>query len=490
MLKYRSRLAWFPIAFFLALVLAACSNSSDSSSDDGSQAVTIGSQTGTISSGTAGSATFAAATVNVADGTAGTITWYGSSDGSSAASAPAGVKAEVSAVSSGSATVTMTADSSALSGSYYFKLTEGSAGSSVATLTISMAWQAVGIAGLSPGTASSPSLAFDSSGTPYVAYRDGGNSAKATVMYYDSSSSSWKALGFAGFSSGSADFTSLAFNSAGTPYVAYMDYGNGEKATVMYYDSSSSSWKTLGSAGFSAEGGVNYTSLAFDSSGTPYVAYMDYGNGEKATVMYYDSSASSWEALGSAGFSSGSAKYASFAIDSSGTPYVAYQDGANGNKATVMYYDGSSWNVLGSAGFSSGTANYTSLAIDSSGTPYVAYKDGINSYKATVMYYDSSSSSWKTLGSAGFSSETIDYTSLAIDSSGTPYVAYSDDGSSGKATVMYYDSSSSSWKTLGSAGFSSGYVDCPSLAIDSSGRPYVAYQDYGNSYKVTVMCYK
>ena len=46
-----------------------------------------------------------------------------------------------------------------------------------------------------------------------------------------------------------------------------------------------------------------------------------------------------------------------------------------------------SWQVVGSAGFSAGQADYTSLAIDGSGVPYVAYQNGANDYKATVMKY-------------------------------------------------------------------------------------------------------
>jgi hypothetical protein len=47
------------------------------------------------------------------------------------------------------------------------------------------------------------------------------------------------------------------------------------------------------------------------------------------------------------------------------------------------------WQTVGSAGFSAGLATFTSLALDASGTPYVAYKDGTNSSKASVMKYGS-----------------------------------------------------------------------------------------------------
>jgi ABC-type phosphate transport system substrate-binding protein len=146
-----------------------------------------------------------------------------------------------------------------------------------------------------------------------------------------------------------------------------------------------SSWVTVGSAGFSADA-VDYPSLAIDGSGMLYVAYADWGNGYKATVMKYNGG--SWVAVGSVGFSAGDAEYTSLAIDGSGTPYVAYVDWGYAAKATVKKYNGSSWVTAGSTGFSAGQAEWTSLAIDGSGTPYLAYKDWSTSYqKATVMKY-------------------------------------------------------------------------------------------------------
>jgi hypothetical protein len=101
--------------------------------------VNIASQSGILTSGTAGSATFAASTVNIADGTTGTISWYTSSDGTTAGSAPSGITPTVSAVAGNASTVNMTATMAIMAGSYYFKASFGSATSSVATLTIGAA---------------------------------------------------------------------------------------------------------------------------------------------------------------------------------------------------------------------------------------------------------------------------------------------------------------------------------------------------------------
>ncbi|MDR2711401.1 MAG: hypothetical protein LBB65_08810 [Burkholderiales bacterium] len=158
--------------------------------------------------------------------------------------------------------------------------------------------EAVGSVGFSASLAYNPSLAIAPDGTLYVAYGDGGSSYKATVMRFDSGSNSWQAVGSVGFSAGIAYNTSLAIAPDGTPYVAYVDSGSGYKATVMRFDSVSNSWQAVGSAGFSA-GDVNYTSLAIAPDGTPYVAYEDGGNGSKATVMRFLNASPSGARVGS-----------------------------------------------------------------------------------------------------------------------------------------------------------------------------------------------
>ena len=155
--------------------------------------------------------------------------------------------------------------------------------------------------------------------------------------------------------------------------------------------SDAQTWNPVGSAGFS--GGVSeYTSLAIDKSGTPYVVYSDYANSGRATVMKFNGT--SWVIVGNADFSAGEADYTSIAIDTGGTPYVTYRDWGNGRKATGMKYNGSissgswGWNLLGSAGFSAGVTKYTSIAIDGDGKAYVAYMDQANGDKATVMKFN------------------------------------------------------------------------------------------------------
>jgi hypothetical protein len=69
-------------------------------------------------------------------------------------------------------------------------------------------------------------------------------------------------------------------------------------------------------------------------------------------------------------------------------PYVAFSYGVNSGKATVMGLTAGGWQTVGMAGFSAGQAQYLSRAIDRySGTFYIAYEDGGNGNKVTVMRF-------------------------------------------------------------------------------------------------------
>jgi hypothetical protein len=70
------------------------------------------------------------------------------------------------------------------------------------------------------------------------------------------------------------------------------------------------------------------------------------------------------------------------AFSPGGEPHVAY------NEVTVKKFDGTHWVSIGTAGFSAGSAEYTSLAFSPTGVPYVAYQDHVNGSKATVMKFD------------------------------------------------------------------------------------------------------
>ena len=251
-------------------------------------------------------------------------------------------------------------------------------------------WVSVG-AGFSVTEVLHVSLAFNpSNGQPYVAFQDVADYYKATVMKFDGTR--WVDVGVEGFSAGKANYESLAFSPIDSlPYVAFEDYQGSDwytgKASVMKFNGTD--WVYLGNAGFSA-GATLYTSLAFSpSDGEPYVAYEDVENHYGATVMKFDGT--SWVNVGNAGFTAGWVAHTCLAFNPiDNMPYVAYGgDEDNQQNATVMKFNGENWVTVGNPDFSAGWAEYTSLAFSPSGQPYVAYQDFANNNEATVMKYDS-----------------------------------------------------------------------------------------------------
>jgi hypothetical protein len=142
------------------------------------------------------------------------------------------------------------------------------------------------------------------------------------------------------------------------------------------------------------------------------------------------------------------------------------------------------WETVGTAGFSIGAVGgSTSLAFSPTGEPYVAYSDGGDGGKATVSKFNGTT--WVRVGGAGISTGGCFNPALAFNSSGEPYIFIDDFDLERKSTVMKFNGTT--WETVGQAGFSASAAWWPSIAFSSNDQPYVAYQDGAPSGGVTVM---
>ncbi|WP_266203368.1 Ig-like domain-containing protein [Pontibacter kalidii] len=298
-------------------------------------------------------------------------------------------------------------------------------------------WTVVGAPGFSgrldPGL-DNLSFALDRNGVPYVAYEDEDNGRNVSVMKFDGVR--WVYVGTAGIAVYVGSSPSLAFSTDNTPYLAYSNYtgvGYSGKAIVKKFNGRD--WENVGDADFSA-GHASGLSLAFDTNGTPYVAFSEspFGTGEadyKTTVMKFNDT--DWENVGAPRFSPGYAMGLSLALDANGTPYLAYYDKSYGDHGgqVVRKFDGSNWVSTGGDVVSfGGSAVNISLTVDTSGVPYIAFEETNN---PTLMRFDGTS--WIKVNRSGLSKGMYTYASL--DANDVPYIAYSDE-ISGKATVMKF----------------------------------------------------
>ena len=101
--------------------------------------VAVGAQTGTLVWGTAGATNFSVTAANITDGKTGSVAWFSDSVGASPLGGnPTGLSGVVSSVTSNAATLTVSATTAVISGSYYFKVTFDGTTSALTTLTVNI----------------------------------------------------------------------------------------------------------------------------------------------------------------------------------------------------------------------------------------------------------------------------------------------------------------------------------------------------------------
>jgi hypothetical protein len=298
---------------------------------------------------------------------------------------------------------------------------------------------------------------------------------------------SWESVGSPDLALASVNNMAFIIGPDDTPYVFFSNFDAGGKGAVGAFVSGAWAWYG-GSTGFT-DGTIDYPSMAFAPSMELYVAYQDGANANRITVML--SNGGSWSVAGNKGFSDGIASYTSLAFNASNCPCVAYNDGTYGNKAIVRWYNYSNWsNYYGlTNGITNGYATYITLLRKPGGNLFISYADDTTSPAANAACVREYTSGWNDVGLFGFSDGYASFIRLAFDPvSGNPCVGYQDGGHFDKATVMGY--AGGAWTAVGGApGVSAGVAAHVSLAVNSSGTPYIAYRDIAKGDKATVLKY-
>ncbi|MEO6455032.1 MAG: T9SS type A sorting domain-containing protein [Ginsengibacter sp.] len=391
------------------------------------------------------------------------------------------------------------------------------------------AWVDVGTAGFSAAAADNTSFAIAPDGTPYIGYSDQSISNKATVQKFNGTA--WVVVGMAGFSPGISDIN-LAIAPDGNPYVGYNYAG----VNVKKFDGSA--WVDVGTPKFGSYGGIGfvnprtpaYIDIDFSPNSTPYIAYEDVGTtaaSDKAVVIKLEGN--KWVVLGEPGIVGAheGSNSATITISKNGTPFIGYIDYDNGGKATVKKFNGASWENVGNAGFSDTLVDNTFIATSPGDTTYIIYNDETIFGGAGVTVKKFNGTMWETVGNAGFATYgafsnlafapdstlyasneavvyklnkstnkwvsigafgvpyqiTTYYNRLAIAEDGTVYIAYISrftdlyNPNQLKISVEKYDNSSSTWSYVGSQYIGDGPAKETNLHIAPDGTLYLCYQD-------------
>ncbi len=206
--------------------------------------------------------------------------------------------------------------------------------------------------------------------------------------------------------------------------------------------------------------------IALSPGGAPCIA--GYSSGY---LHYYSQTRTGWSNQTVASAATDGTLRCTLAYDSSGSPCIAYTAGSYGSR-TLNYarYNGSAWDVQ-TVDASGNTGYCASMVLDGSSRPHMSYRDALNNSMKHAWY---DGTSWKTEVIEHFASGSpiAEYeSSIALDSSGAPGVTY---GSKDWTDLRYARKTSTGWN-LQTVESGNGAGVLSTLRYDASGAPCIGY---------------
>ena len=303
-------------------------------------------------------------------------------------------------------------------------------------------WQSVGTPGFTPGSAHHSSFALGQGDTIYYAYADGTATgfSRGAVMRYDGSS--WSNIGNL-LTMGACQYSNIVVTGDGSVYFAGIDMGQSGGSVTVRKFAGGTTWDNVGPNQYISSGGASFTSMTKDNNDTLYIAYRDMAEGGMVRVKKFNGN--DWVNVGApilsiSGPGASPSMDIHIAFNNNNQAYVAYSHGFQGPpRSSVHKFENNVWEIVGTPHFSTGqyeTSLFNKLAFDATGNPYLSYQHGGLGNKASVMKFDGTT--WGNVGLPGFSASVSAHNSIAIDGNDNPYVIYFDEGNGNMTTVMKY----------------------------------------------------
>jgi len=366
----------------------------------------------------------------------------------------------------------------------------------------------------SPGDSDRPSLFLDSSGNPHIAWEDN-SPGKYDIYYLRWNGTAWADADGSGQelinisnNGGSSHYSSLCTDGSGNAQIAWHDDTSGNDE-IYYLKWNGTVWVDAdgsgqGSANISNDKwGSMYPSLRLDTSGNPHIAWKNYDiSGDDYDIYYLKWNGVAWVDADGSGQESINVSsnteysgYPSLFLDSSGNPHIAWYDDTSGNNDIYyLKWNGVAWVDADGSGQESinisnngGDSLTPSLYLDIGDNPHIAWKD-YASRNYEIYYLKWNGIEWVDADGSGQESINISNTSgdsgnpsLYLDSSGNPHIAWSD-ASLGKHEIYYLKWNGAVWVDVDGSGQESENVSNtsgdsrkPTLYLDTFGNPHMAW---------------
>jgi hypothetical protein len=272
-------------------------------------------------------------------------------------------------------------------------------------------------------------------------------------------------------------FTSIALEASGKPGVSYAHGGVGALKYIHATSSNASRWSDPLYVNYYFRDVGQATSLALNTAGVPFISYLDASAGNLKHARSYGPV---WyrNVVPAPAKDVNTGLYSSIDLSGDYSPHIAYYDQTKGN-LWYASWTGSSWSQtkIDQAG---DVGRYVSLAIDSAAIPHMSYYDASRG-NLNYASYSIQASSWMTT-TVDTLENTGQFTSITVNPANVPYISYYD--YSGGSLNMAFQSPTQTWVV--SPVDNVGRTDAldvgisSSIALDNTGRPHISYYDIEN----------
>ncbi|MCY1032715.1 Ig-like domain-containing protein [Corallococcus sp. BB11-1] len=346
-----------------------------------------------------------------------------------------------------------------------------------------------------------PSLQLDAKGLPTVAWSEGSQSGNSSVYVWRFTGQSWVPVGLPLWASEGwtpARDPSLQLDATDHPVVAWSERSEDGPVCIHVQRWTGETWAKVLTPLCPTNGDAYGPSLRLDAEDQPVVAWEEGGGSLPQGIRVARWTEAGWASLGeplSAEAGDTDAIWASLQLAADGTPFVAWTEYTDDTAAPpgprrvhVRRWSGDSWEPVGGpldALDGETSAGKASLALDAQANPVVAWAEyqpegGLVSRLYVRRW---TGTTWEPLGGALGTQEPATHlrnTTLRLDASGNPVVAWDEDGPGMVSDVYLQRWTGSSWSAPVRVSSATRGALHPSFQLDAQGQVTIAWGEFAD----------